>query len=153
GWRRAGVRRSLAAAGSRVRFGIDVPAIIDGREARTTSGIPSVDPASPTTTVATSASCGRAEADEALAAARRAWPAWARTPAGERAAVLFRAAEWLRARRADVAALEVFEAGRPWREADADVCEAIDVCEYSGREAPRLAAGGVVESPPGESNV
>ena len=37
-------------------------------------------------------------------------------------------------------------------EADADVCEAIDFCEYYGREARRLAAGGAVESPPGEAN-
>jgi RHH-type proline utilization regulon transcriptional repressor/proline dehydrogenase/delta 1-pyrroline-5-carboxylate dehydrogenase len=65
---------------------------------------------------------------------------------------LFRAAEWLRARRHDVAALEVFEAGKPWKEADADVCEAIDFCEYYGREAVRLDAGGPVESPPGERN-
>jgi RHH-type proline utilization regulon transcriptional repressor/proline dehydrogenase/delta 1-pyrroline-5-carboxylate dehydrogenase len=58
----------------------------------------------------------------------------------------------MRARRDELAALEVFEAGKPWREADADVCEAIDFCEYYGREALRLAAGGLVESPPGERN-
>ena len=66
--------------------------------------------------------------------------------------MLFRAAEWLRARRDEVAALEVFEAGKPWPEADADVCEAIDFLEYYGREMLRLDAGGRVESPPGESN-
>ena len=54
--------------------------------------------------------------------------------------VLFRAAEWLRARRAELAALECFEAGKPWDQADADVCEAIDFCEYYGREALRLEA-------------
>ena len=41
----------------------------------------------------------------------------------------------------DLAALEVFEAGKPWKEADADVCEAIDFCEYYGREMLRLDAG------------
>ena len=55
-------------------------------------------------------------------------------------AVLFRAAAILRARRVELAALEVFEAGKPIAEADADVCEAIDFCEYYGREALRLAA-------------
>src|SRR5581483_825103 len=70
----------------------------------------------------------------------------------ERAAVLFRAAEWMRARKNDLAALQVFEAGKPWKEADADVCEAIDFCEYYGRQALRLGAGGAVESPPGETN-
>jgi RHH-type proline utilization regulon transcriptional repressor/proline dehydrogenase/delta 1-pyrroline-5-carboxylate dehydrogenase len=66
--------------------------------------------------------------------------------------VLFRAAAWLRARRDRVAALEVFEAGKPWKEADADVCEAIDFCEYYGREMLRLDQGGAVQSPPGEAN-
>ncbi len=44
------------------------------------------------------------------------------------------------ARRTELAALEVFEAGKPWEQADADVCEAIDFCEYYGREMLRLDA-------------
>ena len=35
----------------------------------------------------------------------------------------------------------MFEAGKPIAEADADVCEAIDFCEYYGRAALALAAG------------
>jgi RHH-type proline utilization regulon transcriptional repressor/proline dehydrogenase/delta 1-pyrroline-5-carboxylate dehydrogenase len=66
--------------------------------------------------------------------------------------VLFGAGEWMRARRDDLAALEVYEAGKPWAQADADVCEAIDFCEYYGREMLRLDAGGAVQSPPGEAN-
>ncbi|MDP9419275.1 MAG: aldehyde dehydrogenase family protein, partial [Actinomycetota bacterium] len=78
--------------------------------------------------------------------------AWAATTAAERAGVLFRAAAWMRARRNELAALEVFEAGKPWPDADADVCEAIDFCEYYGRQMLRLDAGATVDSPPGESN-
>ncbi|MEJ7584928.1 MAG: aldehyde dehydrogenase family protein, partial [Acidimicrobiales bacterium] len=63
-----------------------------------------------------------------------------------------RAADWMRQRRDELGALEVFEAGKPWAEADADVCEAIDFCEYYGREALRLEHGGTVQSPPGEAN-
>jgi RHH-type proline utilization regulon transcriptional repressor/proline dehydrogenase/delta 1-pyrroline-5-carboxylate dehydrogenase len=66
--------------------------------------------------------------------------------------VLFRAAAWLRSRRVELAALEVLEAGKPWEEADADVAEAVDFCEYYGREMLRLGAGGAVQSPPGERN-
>jgi RHH-type proline utilization regulon transcriptional repressor/proline dehydrogenase/delta 1-pyrroline-5-carboxylate dehydrogenase len=151
-WRRATVRAAMAAAVDEVRPGVTVPAVIDGRSVVTEGEIESYDPACPSTVVARSARCSPAEADEALDAARRAWPAWRRTPASERAAVLFRAAEWMRQRRDALAALEVFEAGKPWRDADADVCEAIDFCEYYGREALRLDAGGVVQSPPGEHN-
>ncbi|MFN2608780.1 MAG: proline dehydrogenase family protein [Acidimicrobiales bacterium] len=154
-WRRVGVRAAFGAAVERVAegsIGGRVPAIIDGREVMTAETLPSVDPACPSTVVAVSASCGPMEADAALAAAARAWPAWQAAPAGDRAAVLFRAAEWLRARRDEIAALEVFEAAKPWKEADADVCEAVDFCEYYGRQALRLDAGGAVESPPGERN-
>ena len=58
----------------------------------------------------------------------------------------------MRDRRDELAALMVFEAGKPWPEADADVCEAIDFCEYYAREALRLERGGEVQSPPGERN-
>ena len=151
-WRRAGVRAAFAASVDRVTPGLDVAAVIDGHPVGTKARIVSVDPSDATTEVAVSASCGRAEADAALDVARRAWPAWARTPVAERAAVLFGAAEWMRSRKNELAALQVFEAGKPWKEADADVCEAIDFCEYYGRQALRLGAGGVVESPPGETN-
>ncbi|MDQ6928117.1 MAG: L-glutamate gamma-semialdehyde dehydrogenase, partial [Actinomycetota bacterium] len=154
-WRRATARAGFANVVSRVEneeLGLDVPAVIDGRSVMTRDEIISVDPADPSSVVARSASCGVDEADEALAAARAAWPAWTAAPAARRAGVLFRAAAWMRERRREIAALEVFEAGKPWREADADVCEAIDFCEYYGRQALRLNAGGAVESPPGERN-
>ncbi|HXH58241.1 aldehyde dehydrogenase family protein, partial [Iamia sp.] len=70
----------------------------------------------------------------------------------ERAAVLFGAAAWMRARRDELAARQVHEAAKPWDQADADVCEAMDFCEYYGREMLRLDAGGEVQSPPGEAN-
>ncbi len=154
-WRRATARASMAAAVARVEegsLGQPVPARIGGRAVTTAETIESYDPACPSIVVARSARCGPAEAEEALGAARRAWPAWRMAPARQRAAVLFRAAAWMRERRAALAALEVFEAGKPWSDADADVCEAIDFCEYYGREAIRIDEGGVVQSPPGEHN-
>ncbi|MBA3956430.1 MAG: proline dehydrogenase family protein, partial [Acidimicrobiia bacterium] len=129
-----------------------VPAIIGGRKVMTTETIASVDPAEPSTVVALSPRCGPGEAEEALAVALEAWPAWAATPAAQRAGVVFRAAAWMRQRRHELAALEVVEAGKPWPDADADVCEAIDFCEFYGRQMLRLDAGGQVASPAGESN-
>jgi RHH-type proline utilization regulon transcriptional repressor/proline dehydrogenase/delta 1-pyrroline-5-carboxylate dehydrogenase len=153
-WRRTGVRSAFASAvaGAGNTMGREVTAMIDGRAVATSSSIASVDPAAPSVRVAWSASCGAREADEAVEVALGSWARWSRTPAEARAGVLFRAAQWMRARRRDLAALEVFEAGKPWKEADADVCEAIDFCEYYGREMLRLANGGLVQSPPGEAN-
>src|SRR5690606_4510980 len=61
-------------------------------------------------------------------------------PASERAAVFFRAADLLEKRKCRMAAIEILEAGKPWREADADVDEAIDFMRYYAGEMTRLAA-------------
>ena len=66
--------------------------------------------------------------------------------------MLLKAAQWLRDRRLEVAALAVRECAKPWPEADADVCEAIDFLEYYARGAVDLAQGAPLLQPPGERN-
>jgi RHH-type proline utilization regulon transcriptional repressor/proline dehydrogenase/delta 1-pyrroline-5-carboxylate dehydrogenase len=44
----------------------------------------------------------------------------------------------MRRRRDELAGVMIKEAGKAWREADGDVCEAIDFCEYYARLAPQL---------------
>lgn len=153
-WHRESVRDAFRRAleRRRERLGDDVPALIGGRQRRTEATIVSIDPSRPSRVVARSAASSLADADDALRAAHAAWPAWRDTPPERRAQVLFDAAQWMRERRFDLAALEVFEAGKPWAEADGDVCESIDYCEYYGRQMLRLAQGEAVESPPGEEN-
>jgi RHH-type proline utilization regulon transcriptional repressor/proline dehydrogenase/delta 1-pyrroline-5-carboxylate dehydrogenase len=152
--RRPAPRATLVAAVAAVpgSFGFAAPVLIDGREVRTAEQIPSVDPGEVETVVCRSGRAGAAEAEQAIEAARRALPAWRATPWGARADVLFRAAAIMRRRRAELAALEVFEAGKPQPEADADVCEAIDFCEYYGREALRLGNGVPLLQVPGETD-
>ena len=112
------------------------------RASRRRETLTSVDPARPRQVVGTAAYGGEAEAERAVAAARAAFAAWRDAAPAERAAVLFRAAELMRAELFELAALEVFEAGKTWREADADVGEAIDFLEYYGREILRLEPPG-----------
>jgi RHH-type transcriptional regulator, proline utilization regulon repressor / proline dehydrogenase / delta 1-pyrroline-5-carboxylate dehydrogenase len=133
-------------------LGFPAPVLIGGREVGTADELVSVDPGRIDTVVCRSGRAGATEADRAVDVALDAWPRWRQTTWTDRAAVLFRAAALMRDRRADLAALEVFEAGKPIPEADADVCEAIDFCEYYGREALRLSAGGEVSQAPGEAN-
>ena len=100
-------------------------------------------------------SVARAEAkdvDQAVAAARAAFPEWRDAPAAERAAFLRKAAELLEAQRYDFAALMVFESAKPWREADGDVVEAIDYLRYYADEAERLDGTNPVRSLLGEKN-
>lgn len=156
-WRRREIRDAFGAAvGDAHRVVREapllVPAVIDGQPVTTEETIDSVDPGQPDRVVARAAACSAAEADAAIAVALAAADAWAATPVVKRAAVLFRTAAWFRARRDELAALEVVEEAKPWAQADADVCEAIDFCEYYGRQMLRLDGGGDVQSPPGEAN-
>ncbi len=113
-----------ALAAVRGRLGAHWPLRIGGRDIDTAQRLASVNPARPAETIGTVAYGGRAEAEAAVAAARAALPAWRDTPATERAGVLFRAAELMRGEVFELAALETLEAGKTWREADADVAEA-----------------------------
>jgi RHH-type proline utilization regulon transcriptional repressor/proline dehydrogenase/delta 1-pyrroline-5-carboxylate dehydrogenase len=144
------MRAAVDTAASMATFA--APAIVDGARIATTDVLVSTDPADPAREVCRAARSGETEAGRAIDVALRAQPEWGRAPASERAAVLFRAAAIMSRRRAKLAALEVLEAGKPWAQADADVCEAIDFCEYYGREALRHARGAKVLQAPGETN-
>lgn len=91
-------------------------------------------------------------ANQAVAAAKAAFPAWRATPTTRRAELLRQTARVLRRRRFEIAAWEIYECGKQWREADADVAEAIDFCEYYANEMERLAVPRH-DDLPGEENV
>jgi len=137
----------------RARLGAHYPLRIGGRDTESARTLTSVNPSAPDEAIGTVAYGGRAEAEAAVAAARAALPAWRAAPAAERAAVLFRAAELMRREATELAALETLEAGKPRREADGDVTEAVDFLEYYGRELLRLSRPQVMGHVPGEHNV
>jgi len=79
-----------------------------------------------------------ADAARMVEAAHRAFPAWRDAGPTLRAGVLMHAAAAMRARRDELSGIVIKENGKCWRDADADVAEAIDFCEYYAREAVRL---------------
>ena len=81
---------------------------------------------------------GAEDAKKAIASASAAFPAWRARDPMERARIILKAAAAIRERRDEMSAIMIREAGKPWREADADTCEAIDFCEYYAREAVQL---------------
>jgi RHH-type proline utilization regulon transcriptional repressor/proline dehydrogenase/delta 1-pyrroline-5-carboxylate dehydrogenase len=98
--------------------------------------------------------CGRATAEhaqQAVAAAVSAFPAWRDTDPTRRADYLFATAKVMRRRRFELSAWQVYETGKPWREADADVAEAIDFCDFYAQEMLRLAVPRL-RNVPGEDN-
>ncbi|MGZ4170580.1 MAG: aldehyde dehydrogenase family protein [Solirubrobacteraceae bacterium] len=151
--RRAPVRAQLSDALRRVdgELPLAVPVLI-GPDARSGDGLTSTDPGTPERLVATAGVATAADVDTAVAEAQRGRAAWAATSAEDRAAALVAAAAWLRERRLETAALEVRECAKPWPEADADVCEAIDFLEYYARGAIELGRGRLLLQVPGERN-
>jgi 1-pyrroline-5-carboxylate dehydrogenase len=91
-------------------------------------------------------------ANRAVECAFAYFPQWSRTPAEERVRLLLDAARILRRRKLEFDAWLVYEAGKTWPEADADVSEAIDFCEYYAREMLRLAGPQKVHQLPGEQD-
>jgi RHH-type proline utilization regulon transcriptional repressor/proline dehydrogenase/delta 1-pyrroline-5-carboxylate dehydrogenase len=151
--RRADARESLAGALGELEphLPLEVPVLIGG-DRRRGDEIASTDPGSPQRLVASAAVATAGEVDEAVAAAAAAAADWGRRPASDRAAALVGAAALLRERRLELAALEVRECAKPWGEADADVCEAIDFLEYYARGALELETGPELLQAPGERN-
>ena len=134
---RRGMQAGLANA--RAEMGQECPLVINGERVTTGQWTESLNPSRPTEIVGKVARAGADEVDRAVTAANEAFASWRHVPAQERAEYLFRLAELLQERRFDLAGLEVFECAKPWREADADVSEAIDYCNYYAKEMVRMA--------------
>jgi RHH-type proline utilization regulon transcriptional repressor/proline dehydrogenase/delta 1-pyrroline-5-carboxylate dehydrogenase len=151
--RRSSVRSGLADALAALdrKLPLQVPVIV-GADERRGDDFQSTDPGDPERLVARCAQASPADVDAAVAAAGRAFRGWSSKPAAERAAALRGAAAWMRERRLELAALEVRECAKPWREADGDVCEAIDFLEYYARGAIELERGPELVQVPGERN-
>ena len=151
--RRSSVRAQLDDALTAVdrRLPLEVPVMI-GQDSRFDEQFVSSDPGMPDRVVARGAEANEAEIAEAVHTAARGFGEWSSRTARERADALLRAAAWMRERRVELAALEVRECAKPWREADADVCEAIDFLEYYARGAIELEGGASLLQVPGERN-
>jgi 1-pyrroline-5-carboxylate dehydrogenase len=147
-------KRAMEAALADVEamLGREYDIVIGGKRLKTDGKIISVNPASPAQVVGIHQRAEASLAEEAVAAALAAFPAWSRKPAAERASLLFRAADLIRQRKFEFCAWLVFEVGKNWAEADADVGETIDFLEFYGREALRLDAALPPIQFPGERN-
>jgi RHH-type proline utilization regulon transcriptional repressor/proline dehydrogenase/delta 1-pyrroline-5-carboxylate dehydrogenase len=113
----------------------------------------SINPARPAEILGRIELAGSAHAERAIANALEAFPSWRDLPAAERAAPLLRAAGFMLERRAELAAWEVLEQGKNWREADADVAEAIDYLRYYSAQMVELSGWQPTQHFPGETNL
>src|SRR6266576_4410967 len=136
----------------RKRFGEKYPLYIGGEKVWTDQLTPSVNPSAPDEIVGYGSEAGIAEAERAVKAARAAFAKWSRTPFEERARLLERAADIMERRRYELSAIEVFEVGKPWNEADGDIREAIDFCSFYAQQMRRLGRPKLTQRVPGEES-
>ncbi|WP_426777743.1 L-glutamate gamma-semialdehyde dehydrogenase [Lusitaniella coriacea] len=139
----ADLRRQAKQALVRVRhsLGKTYLPLINGEFVQTESTLDSVNPSNPTEIVGTIGQIDLSQADEAIAAAKAAFPAWRDTPVQKRARILRKAAEIMESRRHELSAWTCLEVGKIIPQADAEVSEAIDFCRYYADEMERLEKG------------
>jgi 1-pyrroline-5-carboxylate dehydrogenase len=139
-----------ALAKVRSEFGREYQLRIGGEWIATGDKLNSVNPANPSQIVGIHHRATAALANRAIDAAWSAFGPWSRTPAEERVRMLVDVARILRSRRFEFDAWLTYEAGKSWPEAEAEIAEAIDFCEYYAREMQRLSGPQPVVQMPGE---
>ena len=146
--------RKMRAAIEKVHgeLGREYDLIIGGKRVKLAKKLQSINPCDPSQVVGVFQEAGAAEVEPAMQAALKAFETWSRTPFEERANLLFRTGNLLQERKFEFAAWMVFEVGKNWVEADADVAETIDFCYFYGLEALRLAKAQTPIQLPGEKN-
>jgi 1-pyrroline-5-carboxylate dehydrogenase len=146
--------RKMKAALTKVRaeLGREYDMVIGNRLIKTTEKIKSVNPAKPSEVVGVFQSAGREHVEPAIQAAQQAFETWKRVSVEQRASLIHTVAGILRERKFEFAAWMVFEVGKNWAEADADIAETIDFAEFYAREALRLAQAKTPTQLPGEAD-
>jgi 1-pyrroline-5-carboxylate dehydrogenase len=132
---------AMRAALAKVRadFGREYPLRIAGDVRQSTDKLKSVNPSNPAEIVGVHHKGSEKDAIDAVEAANAYFPKWSAVPVEERAGLVVRLAEVIRERKYEFDSWLVLEAGKTWNEAEADVSEAIDFCEYYARLALKLA--------------
>ena len=140
-WSVAANRRKMEAAIAKVgsEFGKEYPNLIGGEQVLSKEKFNSLNPSNPLEVVGRFQKGTADDAIRALDVALKAFEEWRWVPMEKRAAYLFKAAKIMRGRRHELSATMVLEVGKTWPEADGDVAEAIDFCEFYACEALRYA--------------
>lgn len=138
----------------RGELGREYPIIIDGEKISLGSKFESINPAKKSEVVGvfSEGDTDLELVEKAITAATKAFKSWRNVPPSERAEYLFKIADIMRQRKHELSAWMVFEVSKTWAEADGDTAEAIDFCEFYGREMLRWSQEQPVVPYPGEKN-
>lgn len=136
----------------RPRLGQKYPLVINGQKIWTENFINSINPTSPKQVVGSVTEAGIPETEAAVSAARKAFDHWCRVSVEHRAEILERVASIMDRRRFELCALEVFEVGKAWSEADGDIREAIDFLLFYAQQMRERGLPRLTQHVPGEES-
>src|SRR5260221_7953948 len=133
-------------------LGQEYPLVIGGERITTDGKIDSTNPANRTQIVGRFNKATKELANRAVETAAKAFETWKNVPAAERAQLLFRVAELMRARKHELSAWMIHEVAKTWPEADGDTAEAIDFLEFYARDMLGYGAPQPLTKLAGEEN-
>jgi RHH-type transcriptional regulator, proline utilization regulon repressor / proline dehydrogenase / delta 1-pyrroline-5-carboxylate dehydrogenase len=136
----------------RLSLSQEVPIIINGAVERAHRKFHVHSPINQKILVSSTAQADAAHVHSAVHSAAHRFLMWSRLPVSKRARYLKDTADILERTRYELAALEVYEVGKPISEADADVKEAIDFLNYYSRAAFQLERDETTHNFPNEIN-
>ncbi|WP_437185027.1 L-glutamate gamma-semialdehyde dehydrogenase [Planctomicrobium sp. SH668] len=114
----------------RAQFGKDYAIVINGKAMTARTTLASRNPSQKTETLGTVNSATADLSRQAVESAKSASSQWRKVPVHHRGEYLELIASEIRKRRFELAAWTVYECGKTWKEADGDIAEAIDFCNY-----------------------
>jgi RHH-type proline utilization regulon transcriptional repressor/proline dehydrogenase/delta 1-pyrroline-5-carboxylate dehydrogenase len=145
-------RMRSALSEMRPRLGQKYPLVINGEKIWTDNLIDSINPTKPTQVVGAVAEATIEHAEQAVTAAKKAFQHWCRVSVEHRADLLEKVATIMDRRRFELSALEVFEVGKPWAEADGDIREAIDFLLFYAQQMRLRGLPRLTQHVPGEES-
>ncbi len=131
-------------------FPQSIPLVIGGKEIKLKSAMTRHNPSHPNQKLAHISLASVEDCEKAIQVAKAKFKTWSKTPAKQRADYLDKIADLIDQSRFELCAVEVYEVGKTWGEADGDICEAIDFCRYYAREMRRLGQPFRTGHAPGE---
>jgi 1-pyrroline-5-carboxylate dehydrogenase len=134
------------------QLGKEYPLIIGAERIITEDKIVSINPSQKEEVIGRVSKANQEMAEKAMQTALSTFETWKNVNSELRAEILLRAAAIIRRRKHEFSSYLVKEAGKPWKEADADTAEAIDFLEFYARQMIQLKDGVPVKSREGEAN-
>ncbi len=130
----------------------NVPFIVNGNKESSTSNLKRKNPNSSTQVLYTVTNTSPEKVETAIAVANAYQKTWSATDFKMRAQIIDKVADLIDENRYKLATLQTIEIGKPWKESDGDITEAIDFCRYYAKDLKRMSEPFKVGSAPGEES-